>query len=137
LKAEDKARLLEWKARIDLTMYASRKSPDILVGEVVNYKPKIPPKDENRPWAEIFERVKRKDDDGHSAKLVRALAHGKDFCRRYELMGVDEFRMKGDMWDKAGHMAIDSVEDSGSTWARSAGFDEAWSDFPDRPSVVL
>ena len=137
LKAEDKARLLEWKARTDLAMYASRKCPDILVGEVVNYNPKVPPKDENRPWAEIFERIKRKDDDGHSAKFVRALAHGKDFCRKYELPGADEFRMKGDMWDKAGHMVIDSVEDSGATWARSVGFDEAWSDFTDRPLAML
>lgn len=137
LKSEDKKRLLEWKARSDLIMYASRKSPDILVEEILNYKPKMPPKDENKPWAEIFERVKRKEDDGHSAKFVRALAHGKDFCQRYERMGVYEFKMKGDMWDKVGHMAIDSVEDSGTTWARSVGFDKAWSDFPDRPLSVL
>jgi hypothetical protein len=45
--------------------------------------------------------------------------------------------MKGDMWDKVGHMAIDSVEDSGATWARSVGFDEAWNDFTDRPLAML
>lgn len=137
LELKDKARLLEWKARTDLAMYASRKCPDVLLGEVVKYNPKVPPKDKNKPWAEIFERVKRKDDDGHSAKFLRALAHGKDFCQKYELIGSDEFRLKGDMWDKVGHMAIDSVEDSGATWARSVGFDEAWRDFTDRPMAVL
>ena len=137
LKLEDKARLLEWKARTDLAMYASRKCPDILVDEVVNYKPKISPRDENKPWAEIFERVKRKEDDGHSAKFVRALAHGKHFCKKYELSEGDEFKIKGDMWDKVGHMAIDSVEDSGATWARSVGFDDAWREFTNRPSAML
>lgn len=29
-------------------------------------------------------------------------------------------------------VAIDSVEDTGATWVRSAGFEEAWRDFGDR-----
>ena len=32
-------------------------------------------------------------------------------------------------------VAIDSVEDTGNTWVRSAGFDEAWKDFEDRPRL--
>ncbi len=37
------------------------------------------------------------------------------------------------MWEKIGNMIVYSVEDSGATWARGAGFEEAWVDFEDRP----
>ena len=99
--------------------------------DVEMYKPKVPPRDDREPLKEVFERVKEKDDDGHSAKFVRAIAHGKDFCAKYE--GQEGFKMNEALWDKLEHMAIDSVEDSGATWARSVGFDEAWVDFKDRP----
>lgn len=135
LKPEDKARLIEWKGWTDLAMYASRRAPEILLQEVEMYKPKIPPRDDREPLKEVFERAKEKDDDGHSAKFVRAIAHGKNFTRKYE--GQEGFMMNGNLWDKLGHMAIDSVEDSGATWARSVGFDEAWTDFKDRPLALL
>jgi hypothetical protein len=40
------------------------------------------------------------------------------------------------MWLKIGNMVIDSVEDDGTNWVRSAGFDEAWKDYKDRPRQV-
>ena len=92
-----KAKLLEWKGRIDLAMYASRRCPEPLMDEIVDYKPKNP----QAGWDNIFERVKNYDDDGHAAKLVRALAHGEQICKGFE--GNDAFRIKANMWLKMGH----------------------------------
>jgi len=132
---EQKARLLEWKVRVDLTMYASRAAPQILVNEIARYKPKQLGKDARESWKEIFERATVKDDDGHSAKFVRAVAHGKDYCGKFG--DSEHLAMTPALWDNFGHMVIDSVEDSGSTWARSVGFDEAWVEFKDRPLALL
>lgn len=78
------------------------------------------------------------NDDGHSAKLVRALAHGQKICGPYE--DKDEFRVKHDDWLQMGHMAIDSVEDTEKFpnvphWARSVGFEEAWEKIPLRSQL--
>lgn len=143
---KNKARLLEWKGRLDLCMYASRRSPEPRMDVINNYEPKHPEtaKDsivETGSWDDIFTRVLHYDDDGHAAKLVRALAHGENICAAYN-MDDPLFRIKGGMWLQLGHMgkppliqfwirltmllAIDSVEDTGDTWVRSAGFSEAW-----------
>jgi len=126
LSPAQKVRLLEWKVRIDLALYASRGSPKLLLHEVESYKAK-----QNSDWDAIFTRVKNyDDDDGHAAKLVRALAHGEQVSAKWE--GKDGFRIKGDVWRKVGNMAIDSVEAAGPTWVRNAGFEEAWEDVPIR-----
>ena len=46
---------------------------------------------------------------------------------------VEWERVKGFMWEKIGNMIVDSVEDTGKTWARSVGFEEAWREYEDRP----
>jgi len=135
LANEHKARLIEWKVRVDLAIYTSGSAPDILQGEVARYKPKGPPRDERDPWNDIFERALLMDDDGHSAKFVRAIAEGKNFCGKFA--DSESLKMTPELWDNFGHMAIDSVEDSGATWARSVGFDNAWVNFKDRPQAFL
>ncbi|KAK5692775.1 hypothetical protein LTR17_025293 [Elasticomyces elasticus] len=115
----NKVRLLNWKVWNDLAMYASRKSPEIRMDLVRQYKPKEP-----SGWDGIFDRVTGLEDDGHASKLVRALAHGQQICGPYE--DREEFRVKHDDWLLMGHMAIDSVEAGEPHWVRSAGFDEAW-----------
>ncbi|GAB7349611.1 hypothetical protein MBLNU459_g0296t1 [Dothideomycetes sp. NU459] len=127
----NKIRLLEWKVRTDVTLYASRGCPDLLLDEIVNYRPKQP-KDS---WEQIIARVCELQDDGHAAKLVRALAHGAKICKKYE--EKDDFRIKGGMWLQLGHMAIDSVEGPGPTWVRSCGYDSAWEEIADRPRAQL
>ncbi|KAL9118256.1 MAG: hypothetical protein Q9187_005201 [Circinaria calcarea] len=119
----NKARLLEWKGRLDLCMYASRRSPQPLLEEIVNYRPKEA-LSSSGSWEKIFDRVKEHEDDGHASKFIRALAHGKEICEPYEESG--RFRIKQAMWSQLANMVIDSVEDTGDTWVRSAGFDEAW-----------
>lgn len=132
LSTENKIRLLEWKVRLDITMYASRKCPDMRLDEIRDYKPKYP-----SGWEGIEERVCNFNDDGHAAKLIRALAHGQQICQPYE--GKDSFRVKHNDWLQMGHMAIDSVENTEkfrvSTWVRSAGFEEAWKDIPLRSQL--
>ena len=143
---ENRARLLEWKGRLDLCMYASRRSPEPRMEVINNYDPKHPEIAgdtivETGSWDGIFTRVLHHDDDGHAAKLVRALAHGENICAASS-MNDPIFRIKDDMWLQLGHMgkpppeqsciwlitvlAIDSVEDSGDSWVRSAGFPQAW-----------
>ena len=75
------------------------------------------------------------EDDGHANKLVRALKHGEIVSKPWQKK--EAFRIKGGMWLNLGHMAIDSVEDSGEPWVRSAGFEEAWTKYEDRPRAQL
>lgn len=133
LSDANKARLLEWKVRLDIAMYASRKCPDILLDDIRSYRPKQP-----SGWDGIHDRVCTFYDDGHASKLIRALAHGQQVCKPYE--DRKEFRVKHDDWLQMGHMAIDSVENTErfenvSHWVRSAGFDKAWENIPLRSQL--
>jgi hypothetical protein len=118
---------------MDIAMYASRRSPEIRLDEIRNYKPKQP-----SGWDEIQDRVCVYYDDGHATKLVRALANGQQICEKYE--DKEEFKVKHDDWLQMGHMAIDSVEYTNEfpdvkRWIRSAGFEEAWEGVPVRAQL--
>jgi len=130
LSPASKVRLLQWKGYIDLVMYASRRSPKLLLEEISNYTP-IKPEAGGAEWKGIFQRLFEFGDDGHAAKLGRAVANGERVSSGYE----DEnwAKVKGFMWEKIGNMVVDSVEDTGANWARSVGFEEAWKDYEDRP----
>jgi Questin oxidase-like len=129
LSDASKRRLLEWKGRMDLAMYASRHSPGLLLNEISNHKLTSSGKD-------AFERVRALPDDGHASKLVRAFAHGAVVCRPFE--DKQEFRIKREHWEKLGDMVVDSVEGAGGegNWVRSAGFEEAWEKVPKRESQL-
>lgn len=129
LSDTSKRRLLEWKGRNDLVMYASRRAPDMLVDEIKQYKPR-------KPGSDVFARVLEIEDDGHASKLVRALANGKQVCEKYN-SDEEVGEVKGEMWDQLLHMAIDSVEKTELRWVRSAGFDEAWEPVRERAMAVL
>ncbi|QDS68659.1 hypothetical protein FKW77_001977 [Venturia effusa] len=129
----DKRRLLEWKGRMDLIMYASCACPKLSLGDIEEYR--------SSPFSggrDVFERVRVLDgDDGHAAKLVRAFAHGAVLSRPFE--GRTGFRMEMRQWEKVGDMVMDSVEEAGrgETWVRGAGFEEAWGDVPRRMEIQL
>jgi Questin oxidase-like len=132
LKVEDKCRLLEWKGRLDLVMYASRRAPELLLDQITGYKVKKP----EEGWEGVVARVNKLGDDGHASKLIRALANGEQTCREFEGSADEkDFVIRGDMWLKLGHMVIDSVEGTGPRWARSVGFDQAWENIPDRAKL--
>lgn len=111
-------------------MYASRRSPGLLLDEIVNYRS---PRDGS--WDASIKRIIPLSDDGHASKLVRALAHGEQVCAPYE--AKEGFVIKGDMWRLLAQMAVDSVEAGGPTWVRSAGFEEAWKEVPEREAAKL
>ena len=81
-------RLLEWKIRNDILTYVSRGCPTLLLDEISNYQPKQP-----SGWDKVIERVNGLENDGHGAKLVRALAHGGAVCRTFE--GREGFVIEG------------------------------------------
>ncbi|ORY71923.1 HypA protein [Pseudomassariella vexata] len=129
ISTENKVRILEWKIRMDLLQYAARGCPKILVDKIALYVPK----DKNPgPTIELLPRMHNLVEDGHAIKLFRAIGVGQHVSKPYE----DEQGMfiKGDLWNKVGHLVADSVEAPGPTWVRNAGFDEAWKDVADRPS---
>lgn len=79
-------------------------------------------------WDNVFERVRKLKDDGHTSKFIRALSNGEEMCGKYE--GKEEFKVKGSEWRKIAHAVIDSVEGQEVHWVRSCGFEEAWKDIP-------
>ena len=134
LSDQHKTRLLEWKARMDIVLYVSRGSPELLPQEITDYKPK-----HSGGWDSIIARVKDYEDDGHAAKLIRALAHGEEYCKPFTSETEYEdtenhFPVRGDMWLQLGHMAIDSVEGEHpeGSWVRNVGFEKAWEKVPVR-----
>jgi hypothetical protein len=128
MRVEDKVRLLEWKGRLDVAMYASRGCPELRLEEVRGYKAR-----EEWSWEEIVRKVNGMEDDGHVAKLIRALRNGEERCGKFE--GGEGFPITGDMWLQLGRMTLDSVDGptaESPKWVRNAGFAQAWEKVPDR-----
>lgn len=122
-------RLLKFKGYIDLSVYASRGTPPLLLNEVTDYVPAK--KDPSQTsWDGVFTRLLEFEDDGHGVKFGRAVANAKHVSKAYE--GEPGAKVKGGMWEKVANMVVDSVEDTGATWVRGVGFDEAWTDYEDR-----
>ncbi|KAK3308158.1 uncharacterized protein B0T15DRAFT_490753 [Chaetomium strumarium] len=130
IPAETKARLIEWKIRMDLLQYAARGVPELSVEKLASYQPQKPHAGGSLP--EIIARLHTFPDDGHAIKLGRATGVCHNICRKYEDEGKDWLKVKGeDMWKRVSHLVVDSVEAPGPHWVRSCGFDEAWKDVPD------
>ncbi|KAF2841341.1 hypothetical protein M501DRAFT_544037 [Patellaria atrata CBS 101060] len=129
LSRQNYARLLTWKGRLDLAMYASRGSPKLLLDEVTQYTPKTLSQGSANDWSKIFEEINKVEDDGHSSKVIRALAKAREVSAKYE--SHDEFVLKGGDWERLANLAVDSVQE-GENWVRSCGFEEAWREVPER-----
>ena len=98
-----KARLLEWKGRMDLAIYASRGAPELFHDEIRDYQSPRRHDHEQRggkatnggrnalangngsgahktataAWAAIFARARSIQDDGHASKAIRAIAYAE------------------------------------------------------------
>jgi hypothetical protein len=83
-----KARIIEWKGRLDLALYASRGSPRLLVDEIRTYNPAdggtTGAKTELRPWEDMFREAAAYMDDGHTVKFIRALKNGEQACGPFD-----------------------------------------------------
>jgi hypothetical protein len=132
LPMKAKLRLLNLKARLDLVQYAARGSPALNLDEIASYKARMP-----SDWPELFARATKYDDDGHSSKMIRALAHAERFCANYD-SDKERFVVRGgEMWKKIGHMEMDAVELGDPHYVYNTGFDEAWQQVPPRPEYKL
>ncbi|KAI1079313.1 hypothetical protein F5B20DRAFT_544477 [Whalleya microplaca] len=130
LSNENKARLLEWKIRLDIVQYAERGCPPLSLDRLAAYVPKDKNSD---PLTGLLHRLQNIKDDGHATKLYRAVGIGQKVCEKYE--DKDWMKIKGDLWTKAYHLVVDSVESPGERWVFNVGQPAAWKDVPDRPET--
>ncbi|KAH9909871.1 HypA protein [Xylariomycetidae sp. FL2044] len=131
ISTANKARLLEWKIRLDLVEYAARACPSLSLDKITSYVPRDA--EGTRSLTDLLPRVHKLEDDGHVPKLLRAIVVCRDLCRPYEEDededngSRDRIKIKGDAtWDKIGSILIDAVETGGPRWVRNAGNPEAW-----------
>lgn len=94
-----KVRLLEWKGRMDLLLYASRHCPPLDIDEITDYHI-------TKSWDEIIHAGNiHREDDGHVVKLIRAIAHGEEITESLEKQGKGkDLKIHGDAWLKAANM---------------------------------
>lgn len=133
ISAETKARILEWKIRMDVIQYAARAAPPLDLGNITRYQPK---KDVNATPFDTVSRLHDLPEDGHAIKLARAALICRDAVKPYE--GKEWVKIRGDeLWSKVYHLIVDSAEAPGPNWVRTAGLDEAWAEVPDLQDAKL
>ncbi|KAJ9142492.1 Hypa-like protein [Pleurostoma richardsiae] len=127
----DKARLVEWKGRLDLAWYATEGVPPLDETAISGYRGS-----EELGWPEIFIAARRESDDGHVSKFIRALKNGEIVAKKYEEgEWADYFPMKQDMWIKLARICLDTTTKLpwDIKWVWFAGFNEAWQ----RPDLAI
>lgn len=103
LSVENQIRLLEWTGRFLLALYASSHAPALHLDEISNYMPAETIQDNEMAWQNITSRAISAADDGHVAKMVRALAYGEKVC--IPLESKQKFNIKGNLWKQLGSMS--------------------------------
>ncbi|KJK78270.1 hypothetical protein H634G_06443 [Metarhizium anisopliae BRIP 53293] len=140
ISLDTKARMLEWKIRMDLLQYVAQASPAFSVESILNYTPKL----QHGSMASVRDigvRLQSFGDDGHAIKQARATAICHELMKKYEIKPWAV--LKGDeIWKKIQHMVVDAVEGPGVLYVRCAGLQGVWKDVPlqsrpRRPSNVL
>ncbi|KAF9769437.1 hypothetical protein IL306_013154 [Fusarium sp. DS 682] len=126
IKLEDRIRLVEWKGRLDLAFYAFCHCPDLYRDSITNYHDDYT-KDMN--WDQLYAAVNKEHDDGHVAKVIRALHNGENAARDVEDADfAGNLPVNGDMWVKIARMALGSTHGMPPDlkWIMGTGFDQAW-----------
>ncbi|KAK3291285.1 uncharacterized protein B0H64DRAFT_45562 [Chaetomium fimeti] len=134
LRLEDKARVVEWKTRLDLVWYAASAAPELREEYMTAYEPTL---SKGMGWAELYRALNQHHDDGHVAKFVRAIKNGEEAARPFEeeleqLNGsapADSLPVRGELWLKIAQMCYDSTVmyvDGQSKWVWGAGFPPMW-----------
>ena len=128
ISREEKARVVEWKCRLDLVWYASCGIPELDGRNISEYK--AGPAD-GMDWNTLYKAVNAMHDDGHVAKFVRALKNGEEVSQPFEKDSA-AFPVQGDMWLRAARMAYDSTVNikQEAKWVPFVGFDQAWARVP-------
>lgn len=98
----DKARLLEAKSRSDAVMYAGCGSPALYPERISEYTPRR----STDGWPELIRRANVYRDDGHTAKMIRALFA----LEKLEEEPVAGFPLARSDFIKIAHLTMDAVE---------------------------
>jgi hypothetical protein len=121
-----KARLLEYSGRVFMQTYAGMGCPELNLPYLCSQRSKLP----DQTWDTVFARACLHEDDGHMSKMIRSTKLAQEVSRPYD--ALPEFRVKQDMFLKAGIAMIDSGSKQPMTWTkhwdfiRGAGFEGAW-----------
>ncbi|KAK8858993.1 Oxidoreductase AflY [Apiospora arundinis] len=131
LALADKARLVEWKTRLDLVWYAASAAPELKAEFAEGYEPTL---SKGMGWAELYKALNKHHDDGHVAKFVRAIRNGEEVSKQFEESGeAADFPVKGDLWLKIAQLCYDTTVqhiDGQKKWVWGAGFDPMWEKIP-------
>ena len=126
IKLEDRVRMVEWKARLDLAWYAVSGCAPLDGNAISGYSN---PESSDMSWEELYSVVNKEHDDGHAVKFIRALKNGEMVCSKFE-QGEWEayFPMKGDMWVKLARMCQDTTKNlpTDLKWVPFTGFEQPW-----------
>ncbi|KAJ5635556.1 uncharacterized protein N7484_008869 [Penicillium longicatenatum] len=132
IKLQDRVRLVEWKARLDLAWYAANGAAELRLKDISDYEPTA---SKGMDWRALYKAVNEVHDDGHIAKLVRALKNGETVSRPFEQgNGAASFPIRGDLWLRIAQMGYDTTKDghdNSDKWVWGSGFDLAWKKVPD------
>lgn len=126
IRLEDRIRLVEWKARLDLAWYAVSGCAALDADAVSSYSS---PESDGMGWEELFAAVNREHDDGHAAKFIRALKSAGICTAEYEQdWDGTYFPMRGDMFLKLARMCQDTTKnmDVDLKWVFFTGFEQPW-----------
>ncbi|KAL7913652.1 hypothetical protein GGI35DRAFT_438183 [Trichoderma velutinum] len=131
LKPAQKARILEWKIRLDIVQYIARGCPPLRLDTLKSFTPKDSTIASVTKPEELLSRFHEILDDGHTIKVVRSLFIAQKLSRKF----ADRpwIRISDDeTWLKAHQVLLQSTEgpQEPSLWVRSAGFDDAWQNVP-------
>lgn len=132
ISIENKARLLEWKARLDLVYYAAAAAPALHDENFLQYKPTL---SSGMDWHKLYEVINEHHDDGHVAKFVRAVKNGEDITRPFEkdVEFAKTLPVKGENWLTIAQMCYDftaNYVEAEKKWVWGVGFDLMWNKVP-------
>ncbi|KAL7931253.1 hypothetical protein V8C35DRAFT_310812 [Trichoderma chlorosporum] len=131
LAPSQKARMLEWKIRLDLVQYIARGCPPLRLDELKSFTPKDNSGISAKKPEDLLPRFHGILDDGHTIKVVRALFLARELSEKFA--GAPWVRIADDQtWLKAHQVLLESTEgpQEPSLWVRSAGFEDAWQNVP-------
>jgi hypothetical protein len=133
ISLEDKIRLVERKGRVDLLWYAASGAVDLNHDSIAKYTAR---ESSGSNWEALYKVVVKEHDDGHLAKLVRALKHGQAISQPFENSEKGEtFPVKGDDWFKIAQLGYESTarKPIEQKWVWGVGHDECWALIPSEP----
>ncbi|UKZ70101.1 uncharacterized protein TrAtP1_011101 [Trichoderma atroviride] len=131
LRPSQKARILEWKIRLDLIQYIARGCPPLRLDAIKSFSPKRQASSSATKPADLVPRFHEIIDDGHTIKVVRALLLAQELSQKYA--GRPWIRIADDeTWFKVHQILLQGTEgpQEPALWVRSAGFEEAWKNVP-------